>query len=190
MTSSTGLASGTRSYTYDLDGNRLTKTEGGVTFTSVYDRADELVSVIKTGGSTQNFSYDAFGNMTGNAETAVAVTSSTYDVDNQLTAIDATGTANKATFTTTPWAGSGPGSLASSTETYSYVDTSETVVRVATASRATTDSIGQPAGDRLGVKVGAARSTGSCPTSTAASRPRSARPRARSATRSATTPTG
>lgn len=53
VTGSTGLASGSRSYTYDCDGNRLTKTEGRSTYTSTYDRTDQLINVTKTGGSAQ-----------------------------------------------------------------------------------------------------------------------------------------
>ncbi|MGH2511898.1 MAG: hypothetical protein ACRDGQ_04345, partial [Candidatus Limnocylindrales bacterium] len=41
----------TRSYTYDLDGNRASKTEGGVTTSFVADRTDELVS--ETSGTTE-----------------------------------------------------------------------------------------------------------------------------------------
>jgi hypothetical protein len=51
-------ASGSRSYTYDRDGNRLTKTEGGTTYSSVYDRTDELVSVTLAGGASQTYTYD------------------------------------------------------------------------------------------------------------------------------------
>jgi RHS repeat-associated protein len=44
--------------------------------------------------------------------------------------------------------------LATSTDTYGYVGTTETVARIANSTGGTTDSIVTPAGDRLGVKVG------------------------------------
>jgi hypothetical protein len=34
-----------------------TKVEGGLTYTYAADWTDELVSVIRTGGSTQNFTF-------------------------------------------------------------------------------------------------------------------------------------
>jgi RHS repeat-associated protein len=46
-------------------------------------------------------------------------------------------------------------SSSSSTDTYSYAGTSEKVVRIANSGGVTTDSVITPAGDRLGVKVGA-----------------------------------
>ena len=186
---SSGLASGTRSYTYDLDGNRLTKTEGGVTFTSAYDRADELLSVIKTGGSTQTFGYDAYGNMTADAETAAAVTAMTYDLDDHLTAIDATGTANDATFTIDALGRNRTRVLASSTDTYSYLGTGETVTRVANSVAGDHRQRGQP-------RRRPARGQGRRDRQLVPARPprrhrgaRSTRARRRSSTPSATTPT-
>ncbi len=46
VTGSSGLSTAAnRAYTYDRDGNRLTKQEGGVTtFTAEYDRTDELIN--------------------------------------------------------------------------------------------------------------------------------------------------
>ena len=156
VTGSAGLATGARSYTYDRDGNRRTKTEGGDTFTYTVDRTDQLVSVIKTGGTTQWFSYDARGNLTGDAQTAAAVTNYTYDLANKLTGIDAAGTANDASFTfdalgrfATRVLGGG-----ASTDTYSYAGTDEIVIRIASSTAGTTDSITSAAGDRLAAKAG------------------------------------
>ena len=151
---STGLASGTRSYAYDRDGNRTSKTEGGVTFSYVFDRTDELLSVQKTGGSSQSFTYDAYGNLTGNAESAVAVTTMTYDLGDKLTGIDAAGTTNDATFTFDALGRFRTRVLAGSTDTYSYLGSGETVLRIANSVAGTTDSPVSPEGDRLGVKVG------------------------------------
>jgi RHS repeat-associated protein len=156
LTGSSGLATGSRSYTYDRDGNRRTKTEGGVTFTYTVDRTDQLVSVIKTGGTTQSFTYDARGNLTGDAQTGTGVTTYTYDLANKLTGIDAAGTANDAAFTfdalgrfATRVLGGG-----TSTDTYSYAGTDEIVIRIATSTGTTTDSVVSSAGDRLGAKAG------------------------------------
>jgi hypothetical protein len=89
------------------------------------------VSVIKTAGSTQSYTYDAFGNMTGNAETAAAVTAMTYDLDDHLTGINPAGTADDVTFTLDALGRFRTRVLATSTDTYSYLDTSETVTRIA-----------------------------------------------------------
>ena len=45
----TGLATA-KTYTYDLDGNRTRKVEGGVTFDYTYDRVDQLATVNKGAG--------------------------------------------------------------------------------------------------------------------------------------------
>ena len=42
VTGSTGLARAP-SYQYDLDGNRVHKVEGGVTFNTTFDRTDQQV---------------------------------------------------------------------------------------------------------------------------------------------------
>ena len=82
-----------RSYTYDLDGNRLTKTIGGVTHTSTYDRTDQLIGV-SSGGSPTLYGYDTYGNLTSNAESISSVTTMTYDLADKLTGIYPTGTAD------------------------------------------------------------------------------------------------
>jgi RHS repeat-associated protein len=153
VSGSSGLASGSRSYTYDRDGNRRTKVEGGLTYTYATDRTDELVSVIRTGGSTQNFSYDAYGNLTGDAQTGLAVTAMTYDLADKLTGIDAAGTANDATFTFDALGRFRTRSVNGSTDTYSYLATGETVLRVVNGGT-TVDSPVSPASERLGVKSG------------------------------------
>ena len=75
----------------------------------------------------------------------------TYDPAGKMTAIDAAGTANDATFTFDALGRFRTRVLAGSTDTYSYAGTSETVVRISNSSGPTvTDSIVSPAGDRLG----------------------------------------
>jgi RHS repeat-associated protein len=154
VTGSSGLASGSRTYTYDRDGNRLTKVEGGSTYTYTYDRTDQLINVTKTGGSAQSFGYDAFGNMTIDAQSGLTITTMAYDLDDRLTGIDAGGTANDASFTLDALGRFRTRVIAAGTETYSYLDSSETVARVAGPGGTNTDSIVSPAGDRLGVRVG------------------------------------
>ena len=154
VTGSSGLASGSRTYTYDRDGNRLTKVEGGSTYTYTYDRTDQLINVLKTGGSAQSFGYDAYGNMTIDAQSGLTITNMSYDLDDRLTAIDAGGTANDATFTLDALGRFRTRVIAAGTETYSYLDTSETVARIAGPGGTNTDSMVSPAGDRLGVRVG------------------------------------
>jgi RHS repeat-associated protein len=59
------------SYTYDGNGNRLTKTTSSGTVTSTYDARDELVSA-----GTKSYSYDADGNL-------LQITDSATDLTNQ-----------------------------------------------------------------------------------------------------------
>ena len=74
------------------------------------------------------------------------------------------------------------------TDTYSYLGSSEAVLRIANSRGTTTDAALDAAGTRLGSRPGQL-STGSCPTSTAAWR-RRCRPRHGPSTPSATTATG
>ena len=156
VTGSAGLAAANRAYTYDRDGNRRTKTEGGVTFTYTLDRTDELVSVTKGILTPQAFTYDARGNLTGDSQTGTDTTAYTYDLGNRLTRIDAPNTANDADFTLDALGRFATRVLAagSGTDTYSYTGTTETVARIANSLGTVTESITTPAGDRLGVKVG------------------------------------
>ncbi len=155
VTGSTGLATAhTYSYTYDRDGNRVTRVDGGVTFTYAYDRSDELVSVLKAGQTTQSFTYDARGNLTGDAETGLAVTSYAYDLGNKLTAIDAAGTANDTALTYDAFGRIRTRAVNGVTDSYSYAGTGSTVVRIATGG-VNLDSIVSPSGERLAAKSGA-----------------------------------
>ena len=162
VTQGSGLAAGSRVYTYDRDGNRKTKTEGGTTFTYFSDRTDELISVQKGILVTQSFAYDTFGNLTTDAQTGIGTTTSTYDKAGKLTGIDTAGSATKTTFTFDALGRFatrliGPAGSPTRTDTYSYAGASETVARIHTVAGSTidTDSIVDPAGDRLGVKQGA-----------------------------------
>jgi RHS repeat-associated protein len=50
------------SYTYDANGNMITRIEGGLTYTQVFDAENRLVSVTMSGQTTQ-FLYDGDGNL-------------------------------------------------------------------------------------------------------------------------------
>ncbi len=160
VTSASGLTD-PRSWTYDLDGNRKTAVTGTGstnTDTSTYDRTDQLISVSRNGGGGSNsFTYDAFGNMTANAESVTSVVNYAYDPAERLTSINATGTANDVTFTYDALDRIRTRILAASTDTYSYVGTSEVIARVSNlVSPSTTtnfDTITDPAGTRYGLKA-------------------------------------
>ena len=158
MTGSTGLASGSRTYQYDLDGNRVRKVEGGVTYDMTFKRTDQQVQVTTNGGGAYTvFNYDEYGNLTSNAESVSSVKAMTYDKADKLTSINAGGTPNDATFTFDALGRFRTRALAggTTTDTYSYAGTSETVLRITNSSGPTvTDSIISPAGDRLGIKQG------------------------------------
>ena len=152
LVAESGLATA-RTYTYDLDGNRLTRVEGALTYTSTYDRADQLTTIIKTGGTSVAFAYDARGNLTGDAGNALDVTAYGYDLADRLTAITPAG------GSTTTLALDALGRFASrtvpgsGTDTYSYLGSSEAVLRIANSLGTTTDAALDVAGARLGVRV-------------------------------------
>ncbi len=54
-------AAGTATYTYDDNGNTLTKTDAGGTTTYAWDFENQLVSAQLPNSSTVNFKYDPFG---------------------------------------------------------------------------------------------------------------------------------
>jgi len=54
---------GTNNYTYDKDGNLVSKTEGGKTYTYTYDTENRLIG-ITSGADTWSYEYDALGNRT------------------------------------------------------------------------------------------------------------------------------
>ena len=78
-----------------------------------------------------------------------------YDLGGKLTGIDAAGTANDATFGFDALGRTWQRNLTGSTDTYSFVGSTETVARISNSSGpVVTDSIVDVAGDRLGVKQG------------------------------------
>jgi RHS repeat-associated protein len=57
----TALSTG-ESYTYDANGNMITRIEGGITYTQTFDAENRLISVV-VGGATTQFIYDGEGNL-------------------------------------------------------------------------------------------------------------------------------
>jgi RHS repeat-associated protein len=83
------------SYTYDLVGNRLTRTRSGTgSFkqTYTYDAANELTATSGGPQGSVSYAYDADGN-----QITAGKTHTTYDLDNKVATVD-NGT-NKTTFT-------------------------------------------------------------------------------------------
>jgi YD repeat-containing protein len=85
LTSETKSSGYSGSYTYDANGNRLTRTVNGVTESYAYDSGDKLLSV--TGGSDpRTFAYDAAGRTTGIVRSS-GTTALSYDYESRVTSI-------------------------------------------------------------------------------------------------------
>jgi RHS repeat-associated protein len=154
VTGSSGLTGLTRSYTYDLDGNRLTKTENGTTtYTATFEPTDQARTIQKTGGSLLTFGYDQYGNLTSDVGDGVNAIGYGYDIAGRLTSIDAPGTTNDASFAIDAAGRFKSRTIAGVTDTYAYEGLTETVTRIVNASPV--DSLVDATGGRLGVKVGA-----------------------------------
>ena len=152
LTGSTGLASGDRSYTYDLDGNRLTRTEGSTTYTAAYDRTGAITTVGKSGqGTPLQAVYDAFGNLLANPETGLAAPTFAYDAANRLTRIDAGG-ANDTTFGFDAAGRHVSRTIGTTTETYEFAGLTETVTRIGAATPI--ESLVDDTGARLATRSG------------------------------------
>jgi RHS repeat-associated protein len=131
LITSTGLGGGARSYTYDLDSNRLTKTEGGTTSNATYDATGALKQVWQTGqGLPQFATHDAFGNLLANPETGLASPTFSYDAANRLTAIDAAGSTNDTSFGFDALGRHLSRTINGTTETYEFLGLTETVTRI------------------------------------------------------------
>lgn len=57
-------SAGTTNYSYDLDGNLTSKTEGSKTWTYSYNDDNHLVEVVDGDNNLTQYEYDAFGNRT------------------------------------------------------------------------------------------------------------------------------
>ncbi len=78
------------SYTYDGNGNRLTRTVGGVTETYAYDDGDKLLSVSVGGSAIKSYGYDAAGRTTSVVSSA-GTTTLAYDFEGRATSISGPG---------------------------------------------------------------------------------------------------
>ncbi len=81
---STG-AGGTRAYRYDLDGNRVYKSDPARTLTYAFDRTDQPIN--ETNGTSTAFVDDAYGNLTKKAEDDLSQTTLAYDAADRLTGV-------------------------------------------------------------------------------------------------------
>jgi len=149
VSGSTGLGT-THSYTYDLDGNRLTRVDGPITTSFTYDRTDELINQTIS-GTTKGFVYDAFGNMTSSADSASTLTTMAYDEANRLKSI--TPPSSPATTFTLDALGRNMtrATNGTTTDSYAYLGTTETAYETGNA---TTDAVYDAAGARVAIKTG------------------------------------
>jgi RHS repeat-associated protein len=151
LTGSSGLAA-SRSYQYDLDGNRTRRVEGSVTTDYLYDRADQLAQQTIS-SVAKSFDYDRYGNLTSSWDGANAQTTYGYDEASRLTAINPPGGAAAAIgFTLDALDRPATRTLnGSTTDTYAYLDATETAYLTGQAT--TTGSLLDAAGTRLAVKT-------------------------------------
>ncbi len=92
----------TIAYTYDANGNRISKTNGSASvqetpFTAIYDMANRMTNLTLTGtGETFTLTYDDNGNLVQKQGAASGTTTYTWDSRNRITQI--TGPSLTATF--------------------------------------------------------------------------------------------
>jgi RHS repeat-associated protein len=144
------LSAASRSYTYDLDGNRLTRVEGGTTSTFTFDRADTAIDQTIS-GTVRQFTYDRYGNLTQAPNAASAYTTYAYDEANRLTTITPPGVDPAATFTMDPLDRHATRVVSGVTDTYGYVGPTETTFETGASG---TRSLLDLDGSRLAVKNG------------------------------------
>jgi YD repeat-containing protein len=150
VTGSSGLAQ-SYAYGYDLDSNRLTRTDGATATSFTTDWTDELVSQT-IGGTGKAYAYDADGHLL-TAWTA-ASTSITYGYDeaSRLTTITP-GSGSAATLTVDALDRAATRTVGgTTTDTYGYLGTSTTTYETGNATK--TDALLDLDGSRLAVKTG------------------------------------
>jgi YD repeat-containing protein len=118
---------------------RTSATLGGTTTSYSYDRSAELISR-SDAGTTTYLAYDAYGNQTSSAPAVNLNTASTYDLGDQLTSITPPG-ASATTFGFDALGRNLTRVTPAGTDTYEYVDTSETAWRITTGGISTTSAM-------------------------------------------------
>jgi YD repeat-containing protein len=85
----TGSPLSSYTYTYDRNGNRASKTVGGVTTTYQYNTLDQLVSEKRGSLTTKSYTWDNGGRLTGEADHEIAQLSRAYTwtADDRLVAV-------------------------------------------------------------------------------------------------------
>jgi len=151
LTAETGLSS-SRSYQYDLDGNRTRKVEGATTIDYTYDRTDQLINQVIAGLGTA-FSYDPYGNLTQAGNSVSAVTTYTFDTASHLTAINAPGTPQDVALTLDALGRFATRTVNGGTDTYGYLGSSETVTTIVGATSTRVSALGAD-GSRVATKDG------------------------------------
>jgi RHS repeat-associated protein len=159
VTGASGLGT-SWTYTYDRNGNRKSKADGTTTLTYTYDRTDQLRTVGNGVLADAAFTYNAYGDLTSKVERASGgawqTTTHSYDLAGKLTGLDGpvAGSGDAATFTFDALGRFKTRVLSGSTDTYSYLGTTETVLRINNSVGGITDSLVDSAGNRLAVKAG------------------------------------
>lgn len=78
---------GTKTYTYDADGNQLTVSESGSTITREIDSLDRITKYVNADGDILLYQYDAIGNLTKITYPDGKEVSYVYDALNRLTSV-------------------------------------------------------------------------------------------------------
>ena len=153
-----------RTYAYDLDSNRVERRTGPpeseVAYTTTFDRTDVAIATAKDGGTAVATSYDRYGNLLadGSGGDADGVVAYAYDLADRTIAITPQGATGPTELGLDALGRVATRTTGASTDTLSYLGSTNAVVRIANAggSGTTTDSLLDAAGSRLGTKVGSA----------------------------------
>ena len=149
--SSSGPSTTSRTYQYDLDGNRTRRVQNSTTTDFTYDRADTATNQT-IAGTTRTFSYDQYGNLVQAPDTTSAYSSYNYDEANRLTSITPP-TGGQVTFTVDPLDRHATRAVGGTTsDTYGYIGPAETAWQTGAAT--TTSALLDNDGSRLAVKTG------------------------------------
>ena len=152
VTASSGL-SRSDSYSYDRNGNRVSATEGAVTTTYAYDRADQLIGQSISGGAATAFAYSPYGDMTTAADADGAQTTHAYDAGSRMTSLTPSG-ATAATYTYDALGRPASRTVGSASLTYRYVGVGRVTYATVPGSGSATYALIDAAGSRIAVDTG------------------------------------